>query len=117
MFQNAKAIVVILLNKIVLYEISLFPYYKLFILSCHQKNDNTLSLHIEYKKFLHQSISYNFFTIHEQFFTSNNIELAEINDLLKKADDYIHTDYPASLIYAEKLVLLLKKLIILKKKS
>ncbi|MDQ8751038.1 hypothetical protein ATE49_12320 [Elizabethkingia miricola] len=67
-----------------------------------KKNDNTLSLHIEYKKFLHQSISYNFFTIHEQFFTSNNIELAEINDLLKKADDYIHTDYPASLIYAEK---------------
>lgn len=67
-----------------------------------KKNDKTLSFCTESKKRIHQSKLYNIFTIYDQYSTSNNIELAEIDNLLKKADDYIHTDYPTSLIYAKK---------------
>ncbi|PSD43746.1 hypothetical protein C7E23_14045 [Elizabethkingia anophelis] len=85
-----------------LYEIYVFPYYKLFyFVRSLKKNDNTLYLYKESKRIIYKYKLCSLYIIYDQYFTSNNIELAEINNLLKKSDDYIHKDYPKSLIYAE----------------
>lgn len=72
-----------LLNQMALYEIYVFPYYKLFILSIIKKNDNTLYLYKESKRIIYKYKLCSLYIIYDQYFTSNNIELAEINNLLK----------------------------------
>lgn len=75
-----------------------------------KKNDNTLYLYKESKRIIYKYKLCSLYIIYDQYFTSNNIELAEINNLLKKSDDYIHKDYPKSLIYAEQACAIAEKI-------